>query len=337
MSDNSNLTPEMLVPRLGDYLVDRQLLTADELKKALVHQKTLPQDHPRRLLGQIIVDLHFIEQSRLDRAITEQILQLRSALEQANAQLEARVLQRTAELKEALNKLSELSKLKSNFVSNISHELRTPMTHIKGYLELLCNEDLGPVTKEQKMALVTLQKSSDRLEQMIEDLILFSMSERDQIMLRLQPVSVRDMCETVIQHNTQKAQAKAILLLSEIQSDMPLAQADPQKIDWVINQILDNAIKFTPAPGKVVIRCFHEEPFIRIIIEDTGIGIPEQRLNEIFEAFHQLDGSSTRKYGGTGLGLNLVKKIVEAHGSTIKITSQEGKGSTFEFSLKVAS
>ncbi len=335
MPDQLNLTPEMLVPRLGDYLVERQIIKAADLVYALEYQKSLPADHPRRLLGQILVDLGFISQKRLDEAITEQVIQLRNALEQANAQLEQRVQQRTAELKEALAKLNELNQLKTNFVSNISHELRTPMTHIKGYLELLRNQDLGELTQEQRTALNTMQKSSDRLEQLIEDLILFSMSERDQIMLRLQPTNLLDLCRTVVYRNQARASEKSLLLLTDFPEKAPAVSADPQKIDWVINQLIDNAIKFTSAPGKVTVHCFHDEPYMIVRVEDTGIGIPENKLGEIFEAFHQLDGSSTRKFGGTGLGLNLCQKIVEAHGSHIVVHSQIGKGSVFEFRLKI--
>jgi signal transduction histidine kinase len=113
-------------------------------------------------------------------------------------------------------------------------------------------------------------------------------------------------------------------------------QADEEKISWVILQLLDNAIKFTPSGGDVLLSLIVEtKSMVNVSISDTGIGIPKERLKEAFESFHQLDGSSTRHYGGTGLGLSLVRNILDAHGSPIDVKSEEGKGSTFMFPLLI--
>jgi signal transduction histidine kinase len=119
-----------------------------------------------------------------------------------------------------------------------------------------------------------------------------------------------------------------------VDKDVPPVQADSQKISWAVGQLLDNAIKFTPSEGRVVLSIHHEGGnLVTISVTDTGIGIPSTRLSEIFEPFHQLDSSSTRKYGGTGIGLSLVRQIVEAHGSMLEVMSVEGKGTTFRFPL----
>jgi len=119
-----------------------------------------------------------------------------------------------------------------------------------------------------------------------------------------------------------------------IDDNVPFVQADPQKIGWVLAQLLDNGIKFTPAGGQVILSIKSEtNNLIQISVTDTGIGIPAGRLEELFEPFHQLDGSSTRRYGGAGLGLSLVRNIIEAHGSLIQVDSTEGRGSTFQFPL----
>jgi signal transduction histidine kinase len=116
--------------------------------------------------------------------------------------------------------------------------------------------------------------------------------------------------------------------------DIPRVQADSQKISWALGELLDNAVKFTPSGGRVVLRLEREgEKLVLVSVSDTGIGIPESRMEEIFEPFHQLDGSSTRRYGGAGLGLSLVRQIIEAHGSMLEVRSIEGKGSTFKFPL----
>src|SRR3990172_1175386 len=149
MTDQHHLTPEMLVPRMGEYLIHKGLITAENLQKALNYQQEAIAKGTPILLGQALIELKLLERAELDQAVTEQIIQLRSALQAANRTLEHRVEERTAELQKALERVSELSQLKSNFVANISHELRTPLTHIKGYVELLITESLGPLTEEQ--------------------------------------------------------------------------------------------------------------------------------------------------------------------------------------------
>jgi signal transduction histidine kinase len=129
-----------------------------------------------------------------------------------------------------------------------------------------------------------------------------------------------------------------VLLILNTAEKVSSVQADPEKIGWVLGQLLDNAIKFTPSGGSVTVSIKEEgNNLIHIAVTDTGIGIPTNRLIEIFEPFHQLDGSSTRHYGGTGLGLSLVRQIVEAHGSLLDVQSVEGKGSTFKFPLLAVS
>jgi len=134
-----------------------------------------------------------------------------------------------------------------------------------------------------------------------------------------------------------RAEERGVSLNVIIDENVPHVPADPQKIAWVLNQLLDNGIKFTPSGGRVVVSVQREgENLVIASVTDTGIGIPSNRLNDIFEPFHQLDGSSTRRYGGTGLGLSLVRQIIEAHGSMIEVQSIEGRGSTFKFPLLVA-
>jgi two-component system, sensor histidine kinase and response regulator len=328
------LTPEILVTRLGDYLVERGYISADDLKNALDYQASMrTANEPPQLLGQILIQMGAIDRATLDTAVTEQILQLRNALTSANQRLEQRVLERTAELEQALAKLSELNQLKSNFVANISHELRTPLTHLKGYLELLATTDLGPLNTGQNQAVKIMQRSSDRLENLIEDMILFSMMERGTVNLRMVPFSVMNMCKKVEARSRNKATDHHINLSLDCEPDLPNALGDEEKISWVMQQLLDNAIKFSSQAGNVLVKAEKDGKFIRLSVTDTGIGIPADKINEIFEPFHQLDGSSTRKVGGTGLGLSLAKKIIEAHNSVIHVTSKVGQGSQFAFLL----
>ena len=334
MAEQQHLSPEMLVPRMGEYLVHKGLVSAENLQKALDHQQEEMAKGTAILLGQALIDLKLIKRSQLDQAVTEQIIQLRSALQAANRTLERRVEERTAELQKALERVSELSQLKANFISNISHELRTPLTHIKGYVELLITESLGSITEEQKHALQISQQSTARLETLIEDLIMVSLASRGELSIKQEDIDIRRIANLAVKSLVNKAAERSVNLYAVIDEDVPFVQADSQKIAWVLGQLMDNGIKFTPSNGSVVVSVKREgENLVIVSVTDTGIGIPPHRVEEIFEPFHQLDGSSTRKYGGTGIGLSLVRQIVEAHGSMLEVVSADGKGSTFKFPL----
>lgn len=337
MVAQKRLTPEMLVPRMGEYLIQKGLITGDQLQSALSYQQEEFSKGSTVLLGQALIDLKLLDRSELDQAVTEQILHLRSALQATNRSLELRVQERTSELQHALERVSELSQLKANFISNISHELLTPLTHIKGYMELLITESLGKITEEQRHALQVSQQSTDRLETLIEDLIMVSLASRGEMSFQQEAVDIRRLANLAVRSHAGKALDRGINLHAMIDDDIPPVQADSQKIAWVLSQLINNGIKFTPSGGSVVLSVKREgENLVILSITDTGIGIPSARLNDIFEAFHQLDGSTTRRYGGTGLGLALVRQIIEAHGSMLEVQSTEGRGSSFKFPLLAA-
>lgn len=328
------LTPEMLIPRMGEYIVQKGLISDDDLQKALAYQQEQISKGIPCLIGQALMDLGLLDRDALDQVVTEQIIQLRSALQASNRNLEQRVKDRTADLNAALTRLSELSQMKANFVANISHELRTPLTHIKGYLELLVTDSLGKISEDQRHALQVSQRAAARLEGMIEDLIMFSLASRGEMSMKLDKVDIRRIVSLAATSASNKAEERGVQVLVSAPENIPAVQADPEKIGWVVNQLLDNGIKFTPSGGSVLLNLKEDgNNLVQVSITDTGIGIPQNRLKEIFEPFHQLDGSSTRHYGGTGLGLSLVRQIIEAHGSLLDVQSIEGKGSTFKFPL----
>ncbi|MBI5953332.1 MAG: hypothetical protein HY865_16885 [Chloroflexi bacterium] len=335
MSQNlPKLTPEMLIPRMGEYIVQKGFITDAQLQQALAYQQEKVARGEHCLIGQALMDLKMLSRDVLDEVVTEQIIQLRTALQSANRNLEQRVTERTSELNAALQRLSELNQMKANFVANISHELRTPLTHIKGYLELLVTESLGGISDEQRHALEVAQRSAGKLEGIIEDLIMFSLASRGETSLKLDKVDIRQVVSQAVKYASAKAEERGVQVTVSAPEKLPPVQADPEKIGWVINQLLDNGIKFTPSGGNVMVSLKEEGlNLILISVADTGIGIPPNRMKEIFEPFHQLDGSSTRHYGGTGLGLSLVRQIIEAHGSLLDVHSTEGKGSNFKFPL----
>jgi signal transduction histidine kinase len=324
----------MLVSRLGDSLIHKGIITEQDLQKALAYQQDQIAQGKTCLLGQALIDQKLLTQAALDQVVTEQIIQLRNALQAANRSLEERVQHRTAELQSALERLSELSQMKANFISNISHELRTPLTHVKGYIELMVSESLGAITSEQKHALQITQQSTARLEGLIDDLIMFSLASRGELSLKLEAVDMGRLVNVSVRAVEQKGKDRGVSVHAVLDKNLPLVQADSQKIAWALGQLLDNAIKFTSSGGRVALGVQRETANLVIVsVMDTGIGIPPHRIEEIFEPFHQLDSSSTRKYGGTGIGLSLVRQIVEAHGSMLEVQSADGKGSTFKFPL----
>lgn len=332
------LTPEILVPRLGDYLVERNVITPEKLQQALFYQESIrTPDQPPPLIGQILVEMGYIDQETLYEVITEQIIQLRAALQDANNQLEKRVQQRTAELEQAMKKLAEANQVKAQFVANISHELRTPFTHFKGYLDLLLANELGPLNNDQLRALRVIQNASDKLEKLINDLIHFSFASQGQLVIVPIKFQISFLCQEIVNSSARRAAGRSISIPIECPPDLPEVEGDEEKISWVIGELLDNAIKFSPEGGKIFVKLQQEDVFVRITVQDSGIGIPPDRMDEIFTPFHQLDGSSTRRYSGTGLGLALARQIIEAHGSLLSVSSKSNLGSEFSFLLKAVS
>ena len=329
------MKPEILVPRLGDYLIEKGVLTQEELEKGLAYQRQHKEAGNPVLIGQALVELGFTSPDALDQAITVQILLLQSALKQTNLELDERVQERTSELQAALEKLTELNQLKSNFISSISHELRTPLTHIRGYLEVLADGSLGELSGSQVESIAAIIKAEERLEALIENLIQFSLAARGELTLRWDKVDLAKIATDAVQQSLHKARNKEIDLTAHITSGLPAVNGDRDKLLWVVYQLIDNGIKFTPNGGFVEVDVANTNNTITVSVRDSGIGIPADRLEEIFEPFHQLDGSSTRKYGGTGIGLALMNRIIDAHMSKIGVSSQDGQGSKFSFSLPV--
>jgi signal transduction histidine kinase len=329
------LAPEVLVPRIGEYMLENEIISASDLQAALDFQEQQHQLGKSILLGQALLELGRINQSTLDQVITMRILQLQNALNDMNRALEKRVQERTLDLQHALDRLGELNQLKSNFIANISHELRTPLTHIKGYLDILSDEGLGALTPQQHKALDVIQRSEERLERLIEDLIQFSLASRGELSLNLATVDFKKIALATAEQFVSKARAANVEMNIQIEDSLPFVRVDEEKLKWVLSHLLDNGLKFTPAGGYCRLDAAMDHNRLQVTVSDNGIGIPDEQLHEIFEPFHQLDGSTKRHYAGTGLGLAMVKRILEAHGSQIVVKSEIGHGSQFQFTLPV--
>lgn len=330
------LSPEILVPRLGEVLINADLITEEQLKQALETQTRLAKTGKWSRIGEILIDLGYIDRNDLNQAITQQILKFQQALLEANRNLESRVADRTAELELAYRKLSELDILKTNFVSNISHELRTPLTHIKGYLDLVISEDCVRNNSEVLENLETVLRSTERLENLINELITFSLAEAGQLALTIESFNIVETAMLTISRFLRIAAGKHIQINQFYSHDSIFVHADKKKIAWVISQLLDNSIKYIKAPGEITIRIESLEDKTNFQLEDNGPGLDHSQIEEAFLPFHQLDGKSNREHGGTGIGLTLVKMIIEAHNSEIHVESTPSRGSRFSFSLPVS-
>jgi signal transduction histidine kinase len=164
-------------------------------------------------------------------------------------------------------------------------------------------------------------------------LIQFSLAARGELSLRFDTFSITELVNLIARQSYNKAKLKEISFSVFCPEGLSPVIADKEKIGWVINQLLDNAIKFTPTGGTVTIKVIQENGKVCLSIQDNGIGIPQERIAEIFEPFHQLDSSVTRHFSGTGLGLAMVRRILDGHGTQMKVSSKVGAGTRFDFSL----
>lgn len=312
--------------RLGEFLLRHDFITAGQLDRALRHQSDLAAQGRNLMLGEVLVGLGAISQADLDRAIVEQLVSLQSTLRESNRLLARRVAERTAELEQAVQRVQEINQLKLNFMSNISHELRTPLTHIHGYISLMNEGMLGEFNRGQQEILRATGQAVGQLQKLIVDLIDYVSAAPGEISIQAGAFSLSDLAESVVRRSAMKLNARHVVLEYKPPDRAISAQGDMEKLGWVLLQLVDNAIKFTPAGGSVELVLSAAQSRVRIAVQDTGVGIPASGLPELFQPLR----------GGAGLGLVMVGRILEAHGSQINVESVEGKGSTFWFELPLA-
>ncbi len=227
----------------------------------------------------------------------------------------------------------ELERMKSNFLSVVSHELKTPLHSIKGFVDIILMGKTGPVTEIQRDFLETVKQQTDHLQRMIDDLLEFSRLESGRVTLRLQPLDVSVVIEAVVDKLTPLADSAEVTLVNQTPETLASLSADPWRLEQVITNLVDNAIKFTPPQGRVTISAADDGDFVQINVADTGIGIPPGEGERVFDRFYQIDSGANRLYKGTGLGLTICRHIVEHHGGRIWVKSEYGKGAVFSFTL----
>jgi signal transduction histidine kinase len=238
----------------------------------------------------------------------------------------------------------EADRLKSEFVSVVSHELRTPLTSILGYTELLMARDFAP--KEQKEFIKTVYDEANHLSQIVEDLLGVTRLESGKVKLNQWVVSMRQLINEVIAQINMHLTNRHRLVI-DLPAQLPPAYIDRDKAKQILFNLLTNAVKYSPKGGEIILAAEEataatmpeDHPpgrWLIVSVTDQGMGIPEEDLPRIWERFYRVDNSNTRRIGGTGLGLSIVKSLVDMHGGRIWATSTVGKGSTFAFTLPVA-
>lgn len=235
------------------------------------------------------------------------------------------------ELQRAYRRLQEFSELKAHILRNVSHELRTPLTLIKGHLELVMDDPAHALLPEQQRALSAVCDRVDDIVAIVDRTV--ALSPVDDLSLAYEKILVRDLLQETVETFERRARHTAVTITVEPVDEALYLYGDADKIRQLCYNLLDNAVKFSPHGGQVGIQALSEGANVHLIVADQGIGIPERQLSQIFETFYQIDGSTTRRFGGLGLGLTVVNRIVDAHKGEIWVESEVDRGSVFHVLL----
>jgi signal transduction histidine kinase len=282
-------------------------------------------------VAQVIADVGPRELVTVDEALSSVASQLALALERM------RGLTRERELVESLRaqneELAELDQMKNRFVSSASHELRTPLTSMVGYLELLLAGEAGELNDQQQHFLEIVSHNCDRLNRLVDDVLFVGRADSDRLTLEATQVDVVELVRGEIASQEAAARLRGIELRCDVRDDFPAITGDATRLTQVLDNLLTNAIKFTPAGGTVSATLTGDERQVRIAIADTGVGIPADEVPRVFDRFFRASTSAVAS--GTGLGLAIAQTIAKAHGGSVSVTSDVGVGTTFTLELPV--
>ena len=290
----------------------------------------------------ILIRHYFIGQNRQKERLRESEKEYRDLSDH----LEQRVEQRTRELLHANYKLKEYSQIKSEFLSKMSHELRTPLNAVIGFSDILISGMDGELTHEQKEDVKLIFNSAQHLLELINDVLDFSKLEAGRISLNPDRILMSQAASEALSDFMDSIREKGLTVHDEIPSDFPPVYADSDRLKQIIRNLISNAVKFTDQ-GSITLQAIwtdregrrlsasppEDRGFIQMSVIDTGIGISENNMSQIFHGFHQLESGPTRPYEGTGLGLAITQGLVELHGGKIGVESQPDHGSRFWFTL----
>jgi two-component system NtrC family sensor kinase len=271
------------------------------------------------------------------RAFSQNDMKLLSALANyaaialQNAWLHEAIKKHAAQTEVAYTELKELSQHKIEFMQDISHELRAPLTFIKGYVDLLREGIFGEIRPEQNEPLNIIARRTERIIRLVSDMLTLQRLESEGF--ELDEVNLAEIAYAAIEDARAAAQQAGLGIKTEIPENLPTILGGPHQLSRVFDNLLSNAIKFSPYGGNVTVHIREEGDHINVYISDPGIGIPSDRLERLFDRFYRADVSEGKRIPGSGLGLSIVKAIVEVHGGQMSVQSREDQGSTFSFSL----
>lgn len=268
-----------------------------------------------------------------DKLLQSVALQNATSILLARQRAEQELDRARAEAEDARRAAQAANEAKSRFLNMMSHELRTPLGAIGGYVALLNDELPGPLTEEQRKYIGRIRHNQQHLLGLVNELLDLGKIESGRIVLALDAVPVQQVVESV---NTMiEPQIVGARLRLEVEPGDPTLffHADRERVEQIVLNILSNAVKFTPAGGTVRIIVSGDEKEICLSVQDTGVGIPADKLEAVFEAFYQVEGTQSRTYGGTGLGLAISRHLARSMGGDLTVTSVVGKGSTFTLGL----
>ena len=247
--------------------------------------------------------------------------------------LEERVEDRTRELRAALEELQKLDQLKANFINAVSHELRTPLTAITGFAEFLEEGVAGQLNTEQQHFVRQILYGTERLLVLINDLLDYARMEAGRFSLARTAVELPAVVANVADSLMPLAMRSGLKIRNDLPPNLPEVDADPERVNQILTNLLSNALKFTPAGGEICLNARQVDDQVEIEVADTGIGIPNEALPKLFNRFFRVDPKTA--VHGTGLGLPITKGLIEAHGGHIEVQSEVGKGSRFRFTLPI--
>ncbi len=266
----------------------------------------------------------------------QQIEQMNFQLSQVNESLEEEVERRTTDLRDANQKLRTLDEMKNNLLANISHELRTPLVSVRGYTELFYHGHMGEMPEGANKYLETCLRNIDKLLTLIDSLVRYAELVRNRDPLELSIVCLNDMLQQTARKYEKAAEEKECTIKCEIMDKTVKVNGDYSRLELVLDNLVDNALKFNPEGTEIILRL---EPsgkrLIKVSVIDNGVGVSETEQPKIFERFYQSDAGPTRKHGGTGIGLAIVRDNMRLMGSEVRISSAIGEGTCFYWTMPV--